>query len=94
MTKSEVVDRFGDPLETTYDTNFTHWIYRTYNKAPQSGVKRQWLIKYSFQGETLVEIASEMVPTPDELKEIEAQAQERLKKTSEKAGDEGSFKEL
>lgn len=96
LTTSDVVERFGSPAETIDDVNFTHWIYRTETQHPSSKIPRKWLIKYSFQQGTLVEISPEMVPHPDEIKKIEEQAQERLKLSDpkNKESQDGEFKSL
>ncbi len=95
LSTSEVVQRFGSPDETIDDVNFTHWVYRTETKHPHSRTPRKWLVKYSFQHGTLVEISPEMVPHPDEIRQIEEQAKERLKQSDpNQQNKDDNFKSL
>lgn len=74
--KTDVVQKFGGPNEVIDDTEYTYWIYKTQVKPKGSKKWRDWQIRYAFQGDVLMDVQPEMIPTPDEIKLIEEKARE------------------
>lgn len=67
-TKSQVIQKFGAPNETSEDSNYDYYFYNT--KSSKKPI-RIWQIKYVFEHNNLIRVEKSLKPTEEETDRLE-----------------------
>lgn len=69
-SKDQIFKEFGSPNESYEDSDYMYYVYRVRQKYSAQKI-RTWDVKYYFQGNKVQKVVQELVPTAEELEEIE-----------------------